>query len=68
MTTLSPKYQVVIPKEIRESMNLKPGMKMEMVRQGDVIRIVLVKDIKVMRGALKGVDTNVEREKTDRTL
>lgn len=64
MTTviLSPKYQVVIPKEVREKLNLKPGQKLQIINVGDRIEFVPIQDIKQARGFLKGIDTDIERE------
>lgn len=64
MTTvkISPKYQVVIPKEIRKNMNLRPGQKLQILQLGDRIEFILHKSIKDARGFLKGIDTNIERE------
>ena len=64
--TISPKYQVVIPKEIREKLGLAPGQKVETVVFEDRIELIPVKPIKRMRGFLKGIDTRVPRE-ADRT-
>jgi AbrB family looped-hinge helix DNA binding protein len=61
--TVSPKYQVVIPREVRESMSLKPDEKMQVINYADRIELVSVRKIKDMRGFLKGIDTTVEREK-----
>jgi len=61
--TVSPKYQVVIPREVRESLSLKPGEKMQVINYADRIELVPVRKIKDMRGFLKGIDTTVEREK-----
>lgn len=61
--TISPKYQIVIPRELRESLQLKPGEKLEFLQYGDRIEIIPVKDIKKMRGYLEGIDTTVPREK-----
>jgi AbrB family looped-hinge helix DNA binding protein len=61
--TISPKYQVVIPRELRESLNLKPGEKVEFLQYENRIEMIPVRDIKKMRGYLKGIDTTVEREK-----
>ena len=60
--TVSPKYQVVIPKEIRQKLKLKPGQKLQIVQLGDRIEFLLVKNIKDARGFLKGINTNLERE------
>ena len=60
--TISPKYQVVIPKEIREKLQLSPGQKVEAVAYEGRIELIPVKPVKKMRGFLKGIDTRVERE------
>ncbi len=59
---ISPKYQVVIPKEIREKLDLRPGQKLQIMEFGNRIEFLLLKDIKEARGLLKGIDTNIERE------
>lgn len=61
--TVSPKFQVVIPKEIRETMGIKPGQKLHVLQLGDRIEFVPVKDAKALRGSLKGIKTSVPREK-----
>lgn len=60
--TLSPKFQVVIPKEIRERLSLAPGQKIQVIAYGDRIELIPVRPIKEMRGFLKGLDTRVDRE------
>ncbi|HMS34634.1 MAG TPA: AbrB/MazE/SpoVT family DNA-binding domain-containing protein [Ignavibacteria bacterium] len=60
--TVSPKYQVVIPKEIREKLKLKPGQKLQIIEFGGRIEFIPIKDIKEARGFLKGIDTKIERE------
>ncbi len=60
--TVSPKFQVVIPKEVRESMNIRPGEKLHVFQCGDRIELVPVKDIREYRGFAKGIDTRVERD------
>lgn len=64
MTTvkISPKYQVVIPKEIRNKLKLRPGQKMQILQFGERIEFILLKNIKEARGFLKGMDTNIARE------
>ena len=61
--TVSPKFQVVIPKDIRNQMELKPGQKFQVLNYGDRIEFVPIKDIKKLKRFLKGIDTNIEREK-----
>ncbi len=60
--TLSPKYQVVIPRTIRESLRLKPGQKIQVINYEGQIVLVPVRPIEQMRGAFKGMNTNFERE------
>lgn len=60
--TLSPKYQVVIPKEIRQKLKLKPEQKLQIIELGDRIELILLKNIKEARGFLKGINTEIERE------
>lgn len=59
---VSPKYQVVIPKEVRESMDLKPGERMQVFQIGNRIELVPIRPLRLMRGFLRGIDTTVERE------
>ena len=59
---ISPKYQIVIPKEIRNKLKLKPGQKMQILQLGERIEFIPIKDIKEARGYLKGIDTNITRE------
>jgi AbrB family looped-hinge helix DNA binding protein len=60
--TVSPKFQVVIPKEIRERFGLLPGQKIQVVVYGNRIELIPVMPAKRMRGFLKGIDTRVPRE------
>ncbi len=65
--TVSPKYQVVIPKVVREALRLHPGQKMQVVEYGGRIELIPERDIKELRGFLKGINTEFEREE-DRLL
>ena len=60
--TVSPKYQVVIPKAVREALRLRPGQKMQVVEDGGRIELIPERDIKELRGFLKGINTGFERE------
>jgi AbrB family looped-hinge helix DNA binding protein len=60
--TISPKFQVVIPKSIREKLGLSPGQKMHAVLYGDRIELILLQPAKRLRGFLKGIDTTAPRE------
>jgi AbrB family looped-hinge helix DNA binding protein len=59
---VSPKYQIVIPKEVRESMGIVPGQKLQITSYQGRIEVILIKPMKEMRGFLKGIDTEVTRE------
>jgi AbrB family looped-hinge helix DNA binding protein len=59
---ISPKFQVVIPRAVREKMGLVPGQKMQVVAYGNRIELIPEQDIGKMRGMLRGIDTTVERE------
>ena len=60
--TISSKYQIVIPKEIREELALKPGQKIRAIVLGDKIELVPVLNLSNAKGFLKGVSTKVDRE------
>jgi AbrB family looped-hinge helix DNA binding protein len=60
--TISPKFQVVIPKAIRERLGLTPGQKVQAIAYGDRIELIPVQPAKRLRGFLKGIDTTVPRE------
>ena len=64
-TTISSQYQVVIPREIREKFNLKPGQKIMFIPYNQTLRVVIVPPIEKARGLLKGMDTDVQREEED---
>ena len=64
--TLSPKYQVVIPKAIREAAGLKAGQALELIYYNGHVHMVPVKSLKELRGFAKGVGSDPERDKTDR--
>jgi len=61
--TVSPKFQVVIPKTVRETLHLQPGQKMQVVEHEGRIELIPEKDISELRGFLKGINTNIKREK-----
>jgi AbrB family looped-hinge helix DNA binding protein len=60
--TVSPKYQVVIPKAVRESLKIRPGQKMQVVEYNGRIELIPERDIKELRGFLKGINTEFKRE------
>lgn len=65
-TRVSPKYQVVIPKEIRQGLSLRPGQEMQVIRKGNVIIMVPDRPMSAFRGILRGLATTGYREKKDR--
>jgi AbrB family looped-hinge helix DNA binding protein len=60
--TVSPKFQVVIPRDVRESLHLRPGQKMQVVEYSGRIELIPERDIADLRGFLKGINTDLERE------
>jgi len=61
--TVSTKYQVVIPRDIRVSLGIKPGTKFQVLRYDNRIEMIPVKPMREMRGFLRGIDTRIDREK-----
>jgi AbrB family looped-hinge helix DNA binding protein len=61
--TVSPKYQVVIPKDVRESMGIYSGQKIQVLTYQNRIELIPIKPMKKMRGFLKGIDTDIARDK-----
>jgi AbrB family looped-hinge helix DNA binding protein len=61
--TVSPKFQVVIPKEVRESMGIISGQKVQMLTYCNRIELIPIKPMSKMKGFLKGIDTAVPRDK-----
>ena len=65
-TRVSSKYRIVIPKEIRDQVDVRPGQEFELVAKGGVIMLVPDKPIAAMRGFVRGIRTSGFREKKDR--
>lgn len=65
MTTVrvSPKFQVVIPLDVRRALRLKPGQELQVLRYENRIELIPVPDLKAMRGFARGIDTSVPRDK-----
>ena len=59
---ISPKYQIVIPRKVRDLLQLKPGQKVQVILYGNRIELIPERSISEMRGFLKGIDTKTERE------
>ena len=60
--TISPKFQVVIPKPTRDALKLVAGQKVKVIAFENRIELIPVRSMKKMRGFLKGIDTSVPRE------
>lgn len=60
--TISPKFQVVIPRNVRQAMHLFPGQKVQVIMYGNRIELVPEKDINDMRGFLRGINTEFSRD------
>ena len=67
-TRVSPKYQVVIPKEVRERHGLKPGQEMQVISKGGVITLIPDRPLSAFRGVLRGMPIVGYREKKDRRV
>ncbi|MGQ0641223.1 MAG: AbrB/MazE/SpoVT family DNA-binding domain-containing protein [Gemmatimonadaceae bacterium] len=63
IVTISPKFQVVIPRQIRESLRLTPGQRVQAILYQNRIEFIPLRRAKSMRGFLKGIDTTLRREK-----
>lgn len=59
---ISKRFQVTIPKDVRQSIGLRPGMKVEIIPRGDHLTLIPLKPLWKLKGILKGIDTNIERE------
>ena len=61
--TLSPKFQVVIPKAVRQQQHISVGMKFEVVAYGERIELIPLKPMKYLRGSLRGINKTIVRDK-----
>jgi AbrB family looped-hinge helix DNA binding protein len=66
VVTVSSRYQVVVPRAIREALGLKPGQKVQAIQYLDRVEFIPVRPLKSMRGFLKGIATTVSRERDRR--
>lgn len=62
VVTISPKFQVVIPAQIREALGLAAGQKIQAIQYHDRIEYIPLRPAKALRGFLKGLDTRVPRD------
>jgi AbrB family looped-hinge helix DNA binding protein len=66
LVVISPKFQIVIPKEIRERMGLKPGQTVSLIDRGETITMVPERPLSELRGILRGASIDDYRDETDR--
>ena len=59
--TISPRFQVVIPREIRNALGLQPGQKIQAIQYGNRIELIPIEAMATARGFLKGIDTSIKR-------
>jgi AbrB family looped-hinge helix DNA binding protein len=64
--TLSPKFQVVIPRRVRERIGLRPGEKLQVISFDDRIELIPVRPMSEMKGFLRGLDPTFQRDQEDR--
>ena len=61
--TVSPKFQVVIPRDVRKSLGITPGQKIRVIALGDRIEFIPIRPAKALRGFVRGIDSTVSRDK-----
>ena len=59
---ISTKFQIVIPKKVRDSMQLRPGQQMQIFEYGNRVELIPTKNVKSMRGFMKGINTEFRRD------
>ncbi len=60
--TVSPKFQVVIPRPVRDNLQLRPGQKMQVIEYSGRVELIPERDISELRGFVKGINTDFSRE------
>ena len=61
-TTITQDYRIEIPLQLRESLGIKPGQKVQIIPYGDRIEIIPIRELREMRGYLRGLDSSIERD------
>ncbi|MBI2440593.1 MAG: AbrB/MazE/SpoVT family DNA-binding domain-containing protein [Lentisphaerae bacterium] len=64
--TVSPKYQVVIPRTVRERIHIRAGERLQVISFNDRIELIPIRPMRSMRGFLKGYDARFVRDEQDR--
>ena len=65
-TTISSKYQIVIPKDVREKLHLKSGQQMTVVVKAGVVYLIPERPLESFKGFLKGMNAKNIREDKER--
>ncbi len=60
--TISPKFQVVIPRVVRERLGLRPGQKLLVIEHAGRMEFVPERNIRELKGFVKGIKTDFVRE------
>lgn len=60
--TVSPKFQVVIPRTVRDNLHLRPGQRMQVIEYSGRVEFIPERDISELRGFVKGINTDFSRE------
>ena len=66
MTTISSKFQIVIPKEVRKKLHLAPKQRFQVIEKGGIITLIPEVPLKSLKGIAKGISKQNIREKKDR--
>lgn len=67
IATISSKFQLSVPKKLREQLHIKPGQQFILIPKGECLELVPKRSIKSMRGVLEGANTENIRDREDRT-
>lgn len=62
IVTVSPKYQVVIPRAARTALGIRPGQRLQVLVYQNQLRFVPVRPLRELRGSLPGIGSDVERD------
>jgi len=63
---VSSKYQIVLPAEIRKNLGIEKGQRLHVLVENGSIRLIPSRPLSEMRGFLRGMDTNIERDEEER--
>ncbi|HEX5726617.1 MAG TPA: AbrB/MazE/SpoVT family DNA-binding domain-containing protein [Longimicrobiaceae bacterium] len=63
--TISPGFQVVLPRSVRERLNLRPGQELQVIQYDERIELIPLRPARELRGSLRGMQLDFEREADD---